>query len=149
MIDDSKLNEIVTNMKVAGQEAFVGAMPEGEVVLTKIATEPKVIGTGKNSVSWYPVTFKASDGEHEVSLKGLLQAEGLRYTTRNLTERTAMWFALLDKGANAAARKFDYTGKKGKEVTYKKEWTDFNGVTHMPGEKGVIEGHTFKSKLVG
>lgn len=149
MIDKEKLSEIVANMKVAGQEAFVGAMPEGEVTLVNIATEPKAIGSGSNAVSWYPVTFKAADGEHEVSLKGLLQAEGLKYSTRDLEKRTEIWFSLLDKGAATNARKFDYTGKKGKEVTYKKEWTDFNGVTHHPGEKGTIEGHTFKSKLVG
>ena len=94
MIDKAKLAEITANMKVDGQSAFIGAMPAGEVQLVSIAEEPKMMGT----TPWYPVTFKASDGEHEVSLKGLLQAEGLQYSTRDLEQRTAIWFSLLDKG---------------------------------------------------
>lgn len=146
MIDNSKLNEIVANMKVAGQQAFVGSMPTGEVTLVNIATEPRTMENGTN---WYPVTFKASDGEHEVSLKGLLQAEGLQYSTRDLEKRTAIWFSLLDKGANTAARKFNYTGKKEKEITYRKDFTDFDGVLHPKGTKGTMSAHSFANKLVG
>lgn len=145
MIDNSKLSEIVANMKVAGQQAFVGTMPKGEVTLVNIATEPRMM----NGTPWYPVTFKAADGEHEVSLKGLLQAEGLQYSTRDLEKRTSIWFGLLDKGANTAARKFNYTGKKEREITYRKDFTDFDGVVHPKGSKGTMSGHTFASKLVG
>ena len=145
MIDNSKLNEIVANMKVAGQTAFVGAMPIGEVTLTGIATEPRMM----NGTPWYPVTFRAADGEHEVSLKGLLQAEGLQYSTRDLEKRTAIWFSLLDKGANTAARKFNYTGKKEREITYRKDFTDFDGNVHPKGSKGTMSAHTFATKLVG
>ena len=145
MIDNEKLAEIVTNMKVAGQQAFVGAMPTGEVTLVSIATEPRSM----NGTSWYPVTFKAADGEHEVSLKGLLQAEGLQYSTRDLEARTKIWFGLLDKGATANARKFNYTGKKEREITYRKDFTDFDGVMHPKGSKGTMSAHTFEKKLVG
>lgn len=145
MIDNSKLNEIVANMKVAGQQAFVGAMPTGEVTLVNIATEPRMM----NGTPWYPVTFKAVDGEHDVSLKGLLQAEGLQYSTRDLEARTKIWFSLLDKGTNTAARKFNYTGKKEREITYRKDFTDFDGNVHPKGSKGTMSAHTFEKKLVG
>lgn len=145
MIDNTKLSEIVANMKVAGQTAFVGAMPTGEVTLMNVATEPRMM----NGTPWYPVTFRAADGEHEVSLKGLLQAEGLQYSTRDLEKRTAMWFSLLDKGANTAARKFNYTGKKEREITYRKDFTDFDGNVHPKGSKGTMSAHTFATKLVG
>lgn len=146
MIDDSKLNEVVQNMEVDGKSAFVGAMPTGEVKLVNIATEPKVMDNG---TKWYPVTFAAADGEHEVSLKGLLQAEGLQYSTRDLKERTKIWFALLDKGKNTNDRKFNYNGKREKEITYRKDFTDFDGVTHVKGTKGTMKIHSFVSKLVG
>ena len=145
MIDNEKLTEIVANMKVAGQQAFVGAMPTGEVTLVNIATEPRSM----NGTPWYPVTFKAADGEHEVSLKGLLQAEGLQYSTRDLEKRTQIWFGLLDKGPATAARKFNYAGKKEREITYRKDFTDFDGVTHPKGSKGTMSAHTFEKKLVG
>ena len=145
MIDNSKLNEIVANMKVSGKQAFVGAMPTGEVTLTGIATEPRMM----NETAWYPVTFRAADGEHEVSLKGLLQADGLQYSTRDFEKRTAIWFSLLDKGANTAARKFNYTGKKEHEITYRKDFTDFDGNVHPKGSKGTMSAHTFATKLVG
>lgn len=132
-------------MKVAGQQAFVGAMPTGEVTLVNIATEPRSM----NGTPWYPVTFKAADGEHEVSLKGLLQAEGLQYSTRDLEARTKIWFGLLDKGPTTAARKFNYTGKKEREITYRKDFTDFDGVMHPKGSKGTMSAHTFEKKLVG
>ena len=148
MIDDSKLNEIVQNMEVDGKSAFVGAMPAGEIKLVSIATEPRVMDNADHT-QWYPVTFAASDGEHEVSLKGLLQAEGLQYSTRDLKERTKIWYALLDKGENTQARKFGYTGKKEKEITYRKDFTDFDGVTHAKGTKGTMKVHSFNSKLVG
>ena len=146
MIDNTKLSEIVANMKVAGQQAFVGAMPTGEVTLVNIATEPRAMDNGTN---WYPVTFKAADGEHEVSLKGLLQAEGLQYSTRDLEARTKIWFGLLDKGPTTAARKFNYTGKKDREITYRKDFTDFDGVLHPKGSKGTMSAHSFEKKLVG
>ena len=145
MIDNEKLTEIVANMKVTGQQAFVGAMPTGEVTLVSIATEPRSM----NGTPWYPVTFKAADGEHEVSLKGLLQAEGLQYSTRDLEARTKIWFGLLDKGASTNARKFNYTGKKEREITYRKDFTDFDGVLHPKGSKGTMASHTFEKKLVG
>lgn len=145
MIDKQKLAEITANMKVDGQSAFVGAMPVGEVQLVNIAEEPKMMGT----TPWYPVTFKAADGEHEVSLKGLLQAEGLQYSTRDLEQRTAIWFSLLDKGINTAARKFNYTGKKEREITYRKDFTDFDGNFHPKGSKGTMSSHSFQNKLVG
>ena len=145
MIDDSKLQEIVENMKVDGQSAFAGAMPQGEVTLVGIATEPKTM----NGTPWYPVTFRAADGEHEVSLKGMLQAEGLQYSTRDLTERTKIWYSLLDKGITANARKFNYTGKKERKITYRKDFTDFDGNLHPKGSKGTMSAHTFASKMVG
>lgn len=146
MIDDTKLNEIVKNMDVDGKSAFVGSMPVGEVKLVSIATEPKTMDNGTN---WYPVTFAASDGEHEVSLKGLLQAEGLKYSTRDLKERTKIWYELLDKGPATAARKFDYNGKKEREIRYRKDFTDFDGVLHPKGTTGTMKVHSFNSKLVG
>jgi ribosomal protein L3 len=146
MIDDSKLNEVVQNMEVDGKSAFVGAMPAGEVKLVGIATEPR---TMDNGTKWYPVSFMAADGEHEVSLKGLLQAEGLQYSTRDLKERTKIWYGLLDKGENTQARKFGYNGKKEREITYRKEFKDFDGVTHAKGTKGTMKVHSFNSKLVG
>ncbi len=147
MIDNTKLNEILANIKISESDsAFVGAMPTGDATLVSVATEPRVL----NSNNWYPVTFKASDGqEYELSLKGLLQAEGLKYNSRNLKERVKAWYTLAETGKTAAGRKFNYQGKKGKEVTYKKDWTDFNNVTHHAGEKGTIEGHTFSNKVVG
>ena len=148
MIDDSKLTEIVKNMGVDGQSAFVGAMPTGEVKLVSIASEPRVMDNADNT-KWYPVTFLAADGEHEVSLKGLLQAEGLQYSTRDLKERTKIWYSLLEKGKDTAARKFNYGGKKDREITYRKDFEDFDGVTHHKGEKGTMKVHTFGKKLVG
>lgn len=145
MIDNEKLTEIVANMKVTGQQAFVGAMPTGEVTLVNIATEPRSM----NGTPWYPVTFRAADGEHEVSLKGLLQAEGLQYSTRDLEARTKIWFGLLDKGPSTAARKFNYTGKKEREITYRKDFTDFDGNLHPKGSKGTMSAHTFEKRLVG
>lgn len=147
MIDDSKLNEVVANMQISDDAtAFAGAMPNGECVLVGIETEPRSM---ENGSQWYPVTFKSADGNHEVSLKGLLQAEGLDYSTRNLKERVKIWYGLLDKGATTAARKFKYTGKKEREITYRKDFTDFDGVTHPKGTKGTMKGHTFEKKLVG
>ena len=147
MINETKLNEILGNIKISESDtAFVGAMPTGEATLISVSEEPRVL----NSNNWYPVAFKASDGqEYELSLKGLLQAEGLKYNSRNLKERVKAWYALNETGKTTAARKFNYQGKKGKEVTYKKDWVDYNNVQHHAGEKGTIEGHTFANKMVG
>ena len=146
MIDDEKLKKVAENLEISDDDtAFVGAMPNGACTLVSIATEPRVMGTS----NWYPVTFKAADGEHEVSLKGMLQAEGLEYSTRNLRERIKIWYSLLDKGPTTAARKFKYTGKQKREITYRKDFTDFNGVFHAKNTKGEMSAHTFEKKMVG
>ncbi len=157
MIDETKLENVLQNLSIGEKdEAFAGKMPEGACEFVNVAEEPKTLHnerTGKDN-NWYPVAFRASDGQtYELSLKGLLQADGLQYTQRSLKERIRAWYALNDvKGTSAKAkeaRAFNYTGKKGKSVTYKKDWVDFNGVQHHAGESGTIEGHTFGNKLVG
>lgn len=137
---DEKLKEIVSNLRITENDnAFAGSMPVGKCTLVSIADEPQVL----NGNNWYPVTFKASDGQnYDLSLKGLLQAPGLQYSTRNLAQR----IKLLD---TQKGKQFDYQGKKDKEVIWSKNWTDYNGVEHIKGEAGVISQHTFANKKVG
>ena len=145
MIDESKLNEVLANLKLTtNDEAFQGAMPAGDCVLVSVATEPKKY----NEVDWYPVTFQTSAGTYELSLKGLLQAEGLSYKSRNLAERIKAWYALNDSGKTSNLRKFSYGGKKEREITYRSD-TVIDGVKKHKGEKGMMKYHTFANKLVG
>lgn len=145
MIDNAKLTEILNNIKISeSDEAFQGAMPKGDCVLVSVATEPKSFD-GNN---WYPVTFKTAQGNYDLSLKGLLQAEGLNYSSRNLSDRIKIWYSLDETGKTAAGRKFKYSGKKEREITYRKEVT-IDGVKKHPGEKGTMKYHSFETKLVG
>ena len=145
MIDNTKLEEVLNNIKISKEdEAFQGAMPAGECTLVSVGTEPKVY-SGNN---WYPVTFKTANGTYDLSLKGLLQAEGLTYNSRNLADRVKAWYTLDESGKTANARKFNYNGKKDREITYRKD-TVIDGVQKHKGEKGTMKYHSFASKLVG
>lgn len=145
MIDDAKLSEVAANLSIdENDEAFQGAMPTGSCTLVSVGTEPK----SYNGNNWYPVKFKTSSGEYELSLKGLLQAEGLTYNSRNLKARIKAWYALADTNERAAGRKFDYNGKKEREITYRKDIT-IDGVLKKAGDKGMMKYHSFANKLVG
>lgn len=145
MIDSAKLTEIMNNIKISeSDEAFQGAMPTGECVLVSVGTEPKTY----NSNNWYPVTFKTPTGNYDLSLKGLLQAEGLTYNSRNLAERIKAWYNLNDSKSGSAARKFNYNGKKEREITYRQTIT-IDGVEKHAGDKGTMKYHSFATKLVG
>lgn len=145
MLDDKKISEIISNINIAeGDNAFQGAMPAGECKLVAVATEPQDFNGNK----WYPVTFKTAQGNYDLSLKGLLQAEGLQYSTRNLKERVKAWYELNETNANAASRKFTYGGKKEREITYRRDIV-INNVQKHAGDKGMMSYHTFATKMVG
>ena len=146
MIDEAKISEVMANLSIQdGDTAFAGAMPVGECKLVSIAKEPKTL----NGSNWYPVTFSTANGPYELSLKGLLQAEGLQYKSRDLKERIKAWYALEDTGATSSARKFDFLGKKERSFTYRKDTTDFNNEFHAKGSTGTMKINSFKTKTVG
>lgn len=146
MIDESKLNQVFDNLKIEENDnAYQQAIPNNsDLVLLKVHDEPQVY----NGNNWYPVDFKCGSDIYQLSLKGLLQAEGLEYSKRNLRERVKMWYALNDTTAGAAARKFHYVDQREREITYRKD-IEINGEMKHKGDKGTMKYRVFNSKKVG
>lgn len=146
MIDEQKLNQVFDNLNVSENDnAFQQAIPNNsDLVLLKVHDEPQVY----NGNNWYPVDFKCGGDVYQLSLKGLLQAEGLEYSKRNLRERIKMWYALNDTGANTASRKFHYVEQREREITYRKDIT-INGELKKAGTTGTMKYRVFGSHKVG
>ena len=146
MIDEQKLNQVFDNLNVEENDnAYQQAIPNNsDLVLLKVHDEPQVY----NGNNWYPVDFKCGNDVYQLSLKGLLQAEGLEYSKRNLRERIKMWYALNDTGASAAARKFHYVEQREREITYRKD-IEINGELKKAGTTGTMKYRVFGSKKVG
>lgn len=146
MIDNEKLNQVFDNLNVSETDnAFQQALPaNSDLVLLKVHDEPQVY----NGNSWYPVDFKCGNDVYQLSLKGLLQAEGLEYSKRNLRERIKMWYGLNDTGATAAARKFHFVEQREREITYRKD-IEINGVMKKAGDTGTMKYRVFSPHKVG
>lgn len=146
MIDEQKLNQVFDNLNVSENDnAFQQAIPNNsDLVLLKVHDEPQVY----NGNNWYPVDFKCGSDVYQLSLKGLLQAEGLEYSKRNLRERIKMWYALNDTGVGAAARKFHYVEQRERDITYRKD-IEINGEMKHKGETGTMKYRVFGAKKVG
>ena len=146
MIDDEKLKQVYDNLNVnENDNAYQQAIPNNsDLVLLKVHDEPQVY----NDNNWYPVDFKCGNDVYQLSLKGLLQAEGLEYSKRNLRERIKMWYALNDTSAGAAARKFHYVDQREREITYRKDIV-INGELKKAGTTGMMKYRVFGQKKVG
>lgn len=148
-MEKSEIREMLANVGInEGDRAFREAMPAGQVTLVKF---PKASDVREyEGTSWYPVSFKSSvNGEvYDVSLKGLLQAPGLKFKSLDLDDRG---LAL----AEMVGKKFDYLGKQPKQCTLKKDttvnWRDEEGNEHVAhkGDKFLLWQHSFKEKVVG
>ena len=146
MIDEQKLNQVFDNLSVGENDnAFQQAIPNNsDLVLLKVHDEPQAY----NGNNWYPVDFKCGNDVYQLSLKGLLQAEGLEYSKRNLRERIKMWYALNDTGAGAAARKFHYVEQRERDITYRRD-IEINGELKKAGSTGTMKYRVFGAKKVG
>ncbi len=146
MIDDEKLGQVFDNLKIEENDnAYQQAIPNNsDLILLKVHDEPQVY----NGNNWYPVDFKCGNDIYQLSLKGLLQAEGLEYSKRNLRERVKMWYALNDAGATAKSRQFHFIEQREREITYRKD-IEINGVMKHKGDTGTMKYRVFNSHKVG
>ena len=133
---DEKKKEIYDAIKISEtDEQFLGAMPKGKV--TCLGPADKI--EEYENQSWMPILFKAGTDTYKLSLKGLIRADGLQYTSRNFRERGDLW---LDGSCNG--KQFDWEGKVEKKGIRKRDTA-----AGKAGSEYTLNVYTFKAKKVG
>ena len=137
MIDETRFNELMQDISINDtDEAFLGAMPAGECTFIGVLDETRNYEGNK----WIPVQFKVGTETYELSLKGLVRAEGLEYSTRNYKARARMWV----DGTVKAKTKFPWKGKETRSGIRKRDTA-----AGKAGTEYTLNVYTFDKKKVG
>ena len=133
---DERMKEMLESINIKStDEAFLGSMPTGECTFIQVLDDVRTYEGNK----WIPCQFKSGKEVYELSLKGLIRAEGLTYPTRNFQERAKMWM-----NGSLANKKFDWQGKVERKGIRKRK-TDAGEA----GSEYTLNVYTFGSKKVG
>ena len=133
---DERMNELFESIGIGEEDAqFQGAMPKGEVTCLGVVDETRKYENN----AWVPVRFKSGADTYELSLKGLIRAEGLEYSTRNFRERGKMWLSGACNG-----KKFRWNGKEERKGIRKRDTA-----SGKAGSEYTLNVYTFEKKKVG
>lgn len=133
---DERQKELMESINInENDSAFLGSMPKGKCTFIQVLDEVRDYEGNK----WVPCQFKSGGEIYELSLKGLIRAEGLEYSTRNYQERGKMWM-----NGSLANKQFDWNGKEERKGIRKRDTA-----AGKAGTEYTLNVYTFGSKKVG
>ena len=140
----TKKNDLLNALKASRKdfkdtdEVFAGEFPKGKCTLVGIQ-DPRDWENDEQGTTgkWIPVTFDCKDGQHDISLNSIINATGLKWSTRNILKRAEILMG-------AVGTEFEYKGSKEKKGIRTR--------TTASGEKGSeysVKVHSFVEQTVG